>query len=216
MESAPAIRRQARSTARRQQVLGAALECFVEKGIDGTSIEDICIASGASVGSIYHQFDSKTGVAAAVYLDALADFQDAVSRRLEQAHGAREGILAMVAAHVAWVEGNLARARFLQQARHTEVVAARAPAIAELTRSLGRTVAEWMAPHVMATRLRAVRVDLFIALLLGPVHEYIRGRLSGRSASPPELAIPVLGEAAWRALGIDEGDDARTTDGGIG
>jgi len=210
------VRRHARSAVRRKQVLDAALACFVQKGVEGTAIEDICTASGASVGSIYHQFVSKTSVAAAVYLDALADFQAAVIRHVDPAAGAREGILAIIAADIAWVEENPVRARFLQQARHAEVVAARAPAIADLNRAFGQSVAAWMVPHVAAGRLRALPVDLFIAQLLGPAQEYVRGRLSGRGGAGPEVAIEVLGDAAWRALGTDEGVDAPSRDQGEG
>ncbi|MFO1393920.1 MAG: TetR/AcrR family transcriptional regulator [Steroidobacteraceae bacterium] len=197
------VRRHARSLIRRRQVLDAALACFVEKGVQGTAIEDICTASGASVGSLYHLFDGKSSVAAAVYLDALEDFQAAVAGSVTAATGAREGVLAIVAAHIRWVEENPARARFLQQARHGEVVAALAADIAEVNRRFGRELAAWMAPHVAAGRLRALPLDLFIALLLGPAQEYVRGRMSGRDSSVPDDAIHELGAAAWRSLGRD-------------
>jgi AcrR family transcriptional regulator len=217
MSSLPATRRHARSALRRRQVLDAALACFADKGIEGTAIEDICSASGASVGSIYHQFDSKTGIAAAVYLDALADFQAAITRCVDRPAGARDGLLAIVAAHIEWVETNPVRARFLQQARHAEVVAARAEAIAELNRAFGRSIWTWMAPHVALGRLRNLPVDLFIAQLLGPAQEYLRGRMSGRPGTPPRLAVEALGAAAWRALGaVDEGADSPNRDRGEG
>lgn len=208
-----ATRRHARSALRRRQVLDAALACFADKGVEATAIEDICAASGASVGSIYHQFDSKTDVAAAVYLDAMADYQAAVTRSLEAVPDAREGILAIVSAHVRWAEDNPVRARFLQQARHTEVVASHGESIAELNRSFGRRVAEWMAPHMQAGRLRPMMVDIFIAQLLGPAQEYLRGRLTGRGTTGPDAAIRALGEAAWRALGKDGPREASRTPG---
>lgn len=208
MPAASPVRRHARSALRRRQVLDAALACFAERGIDGTAIEDICTASGASVGSLYHQFDGKHGVVAALYLDTLADFQSAVLAGLAAAADARAGIHALVAAHVRWVERNPERARFLQHARHAGVVASRAPEIADLNREFGRTIAAWMATHVAAGRLRGSLVDLFIAQLLGPVQEYVRGRLSGREGTSPEAAIEALGAAAWRALGIDASDAA--------
>jgi AcrR family transcriptional regulator len=216
MAPLPATRRHSRSALRRRQVLDAALACFAEKGVEATAIEEICTASGASVGSIYHQFDSKTGVAAAVYLDALADFQASITSSVIPDATARDGILAVVSAHIGWVEANPVRARFLQEARHREVVAARAPEIADLNRALGQAVGAWMAPHVAAGRLRALPVDLFIALLLGPAQEYVRGRLSGRGGASPAAAIEALGEAAWRALGPGEGADAPDRDRGEG
>ena len=44
---------------RRTEILDAALRCFDRRGVTATTIEDIRAESGASIGSIYHQFTSK-------------------------------------------------------------------------------------------------------------------------------------------------------------
>jgi AcrR family transcriptional regulator len=199
----PAVRRQARSSVRRRQVLDAALSCFAEKGIAGTAIEDICSRSGASVGSLYHLFGSKTGVAAALYLDALADFQGAVRRRLKPTTDARAGVCAVIVAQIAWVGKNPARARFLQEMRHTETVAAHAEEIRLLNREFGLAIGAWAQSHIGSRKLRRMPIDVFMAQLLGPTHEYLRGRLAGRQCAPRNLAVQLLGESAWRALGIE-------------
>ena len=61
---------------RRQAILDAALTCFLRSGVAGTTIDAIQRESGASVGSIYHFFGSKEGVAAELYLDTLRDYFD--------------------------------------------------------------------------------------------------------------------------------------------
>lgn len=43
----------------REQILLAALECFVEKGYHGTSVRDIADRSQISVPGLYHHFESK-------------------------------------------------------------------------------------------------------------------------------------------------------------
>jgi len=202
MSSIPARRRQSRSVVRHNQVLEAALTCFSAQGIGETAIEDICTRSGASVGSIYHLFGSKDGLVAALYLDALASFQDAVARRLQRPIGAREGVLALVAAHIDWVERHPAHARFLQQMRHTPPVAAYVDAIKARNRDFGLCIGAWAKSHIEAGRLWAMPVDLLVAQLLGPTHEYVRGRLTGREPSSPAVAKRQLGQAAWRALGV--------------
>ena len=53
------------TTARREAILAAALRLFTKKGYSDTSIHDLRMTSGASVGSIYHHFGGKAGVAAA-------------------------------------------------------------------------------------------------------------------------------------------------------
>ena len=45
--------------ARRRQIIGAAAECFIEKGFKKTSMRDICRAAQLSPGAVYNYFPSK-------------------------------------------------------------------------------------------------------------------------------------------------------------
>lgn len=54
-----------------QQILTATLSLFSNKGYFNTSIRDISRESGVSIGSIYHHFKDKEGVASAVYNNLL-------------------------------------------------------------------------------------------------------------------------------------------------
>ena len=204
MPARPVEGLQTRSTVRRREILEAALACFTEKGIEGTAIEDICLRAGASVSSVYHLFGNKAGIAAALYLDSLQAFQMSVCRQLKPTLGAREGVLAFVAAHIKWAEKNHARANFLQASRHTGSVAAHAEAIRALNRSFSEAIGSWAQQHIASGQLRTMPADLFIAQLLGPTQEYVRGRLAGRPSAALKLAIEMLGESAWRALGHDD------------
>ncbi len=44
---------------RRNEILGAALEVFIEKGYDKASMDDIVRASGLSKGTLYWYFKNK-------------------------------------------------------------------------------------------------------------------------------------------------------------
>jgi TetR/AcrR family transcriptional regulator, repressor for uid operon len=55
-----------RSVARSRQVLDAASTCFAEDGFHGTSMARLAQAAGMSVGHIYHYFDSKEAIIAAI------------------------------------------------------------------------------------------------------------------------------------------------------
>ncbi|MEN8240040.1 MAG: TetR/AcrR family transcriptional regulator, partial [Actinomycetota bacterium] len=67
---------QKRAEPRRQAILQAALESFADTGYDATSIEEICRLSGSSVGSFYHHFGSKEGIAAALYEEGIIAYQE--------------------------------------------------------------------------------------------------------------------------------------------
>ena len=63
-----------------------ALRLFTLQGYSATTIEDIKLQSEVSVGVIYHHFGSKEGIAGALYVESLRDFQ----RGLVRAIGLRE------------------------------------------------------------------------------------------------------------------------------
>ena len=51
---------------RREELIDAALAVFGAKGIDGASIKDIAVAASVTPGLLYHYFDSKEDLVAAV------------------------------------------------------------------------------------------------------------------------------------------------------
>ena len=55
-----------RAHARCEQILQAASQCFREKGFHGASIAQISKASGMSAGHIYHYFENKEAIIAAI------------------------------------------------------------------------------------------------------------------------------------------------------
>lgn len=58
--------RQEQAQRRREQLIEAALTVFARKGVDGTSIKDIAQAAAVTPGLLYHYFDSKEDLVAAV------------------------------------------------------------------------------------------------------------------------------------------------------
>jgi AcrR family transcriptional regulator len=62
----PRPAREERNAARRQQVLEAAQDCFLRSGFHGASMAEISAAAGMSVGHIYHYFENKDAIIAAI------------------------------------------------------------------------------------------------------------------------------------------------------
>lgn len=52
---------------RRESILDAALECFVERGFHGTAIPQIAEKANIAAGTIYHYFESKEALVNALY-----------------------------------------------------------------------------------------------------------------------------------------------------
>ena len=59
----------------RQRILDVALACFTEDGYEQTTIARITERSGTSNGALFHHFASKEAIADALYVAAIASFQ---------------------------------------------------------------------------------------------------------------------------------------------
>ena len=188
-------------TTRREQILEAALVAFLDHGLAGASIEEICVGSGASVGSVYHHFGGKEGLAGALYLDSLADYQLTFLMAL-RAHDddAEAGVRAVVRAHLRWCLGDRPeRARFLLF-HGAAVRGASVEALKAANREFFGVVLAWWRPHARDGTLRELELDVAYALWLGPAQEFCRLHVAGRNNVSPDRAAPLLAGGAWQAL----------------
>jgi AcrR family transcriptional regulator len=181
---------------RKQEILDAALRGFAEKGLAGTTVDEVRRRSGASVGSIYHHFGDKEGIAAALYVETLRDYQAGFVAVVDEGRGAERTVKALVRYHLRWVEADPDRARFLLSGhppRATE-------AIAEANRAGFRATADWIDRQARAGRIAPLPLDVFYSVLVGPAQEFCRHWLEGRMRTPIRSAERSLAAAAWRAL----------------
>ena len=65
--SAPSIGKKAAGGDKREAILDAALELFVERGFYGTAVPEIADKAGVGAGTIYRYFDSKEALVNAIY-----------------------------------------------------------------------------------------------------------------------------------------------------
>lgn len=192
--------RRAATVHRRATILAAALDLFDTHGIVATTMDEIRVRAGVSVGSLYHHFASKDAVAAALYVESIARYQREAAIAVTDDLGPRQWIRAAIGHHARWSVENPAAARFLLAHRGPEVRAATASEVAELNAGLELRVGDWLSKHVRAGRLRSIRPDVFIAVVIGPIHQLVRRWAFRPSATPPTEMIDALTDAAWRAV----------------
>jgi AcrR family transcriptional regulator len=188
------------TSARRETILAAALRLFTKRGYSDTSIDDLRKASGASVGSIYHHFGGKAGVAAALYAESLRGYQQGVLELIRQRPKPRDGIEGIVRHHLHWIAHHPDEARFLFGTRAAEVLLASRKELRAMNRTFFKEVFGWLAEQGDAGRIRKVRRNLYFPLVIGPSQELARQWLEGLVEEPLEDAADVLAEAAWNAL----------------
>jgi AcrR family transcriptional regulator len=190
----------ARGNATREKVLDAALDLFLERGVVGATLEEIRLRAGVSTGSLYHHFDGKVEVAAALYARCLAAYQRAALEELRRHATPRAGITAVVRHHLAWMTGHPAEARYLLAHQEPDVEAATDAAIRELNRGFFGELRRTLTPFLSPAARAGLPFDVLVAVLIGPVHEYGRNWLAGRVRTSPERAGRLLAAAAWQSV----------------
>jgi AcrR family transcriptional regulator len=185
---------------RRRGILDAALACFIEKGLVATTIEEIRQAAGASIGSLYHHFDSKDDLAAALYVEGLRDYQEGAVAELRAHPGAEEGVKAAVVHHLRWVMCHNDLAYFIFSMGALKSPGPAANELRDLNQAFFSEYRRWLSRHIRSGEIRKVPSDLYYALWIGPAQELARHLLSGRVRTPWQQAADLLAEAAWTAL----------------
>ena len=82
----------ATTPARRASILKAALDCFIGQGVEATTIDDIRRASGSSIGSLYHHFGNKEGIAAGLFIDGIQRLNADLLRKLKRCKTAEDSV----------------------------------------------------------------------------------------------------------------------------
>lgn len=186
-----------------EKVLETALRLFTLQGYGATTIEDIKLQSEVSVGVIYHHFGSKDGIAGALYVESLDDFQRGLVRAIDLRNpDAERAIRAGVGHYLEWTDANRDRAGLMLRRREIEVTAARQEDIARLNRRLFDELERWRRPLIAAEEIADLPLPLFYAIWFGPAQEYARAVIDGPAPLDASLseATPALADAAWAAL----------------
>lgn len=188
---------------KREDILAAALRCFEERGVVATSMEDIRTAAGVSVGSLYHHFPSKESIAAALYVSLINAYKKAVEEAVMTARTPRAWIRAAIEHHIQWSISNPAATRFLLAHREPEVRRLSLPEVATLNRALESRVQIWLEDQVAAGQIRRMPVDIYLSVVVGSAHSFVRRWMGGSNTTSPQNAIDALSDAAWRAVRAD-------------
>jgi AcrR family transcriptional regulator len=190
------------TASKRRQIVMAALDCFTEMGFVDTTMEDIRTRSGASNGSIYHHFKSKEQLAAAVYVEGIADYQKGLSGELAKHTDPRKGVYAIVRYHLGWVERNRVWARFLFTMRHADFMRVSEDSLSQYNRDFAGGLSKWLKEHVKKGNIRQLSFDMYVSLILGPCQEYARLWLARKHKSELEPAINEIAGAVWQGIRV--------------
>ena len=195
-DSSPQATDAPRATARRQQILNAAAQCFREHGFHGASIAQISKSAGMSAGHIYHYFENKEAIIAAIVAQDLESLLT-LTAELRAACNVRAALIERAA------EGVADQLDPINAAFKVEIAAeaARNPRVAQIVREADATCRRELAATIRAIRHGAgleasppaigdmveVLASLFEGLLLRTIRN--PGLARSRVAQRIQLAI---------------------------
>jgi AcrR family transcriptional regulator len=187
----------ATTPARRRKILDATLECFDQKGLAATSIEDVCSTAGLSVGSIYHHFTGKDDIFEHLVGEATGKYLRGLVDALEQGRTLEQSIRGLVRFHVGWVEERPALTRLML--RWGEAERSR-PSGRNHYRESNSMIGAWLRKQVHAGTIRRMEPDLYSTLMMGPLMEYARQRSADLIVAPRQTLERGLAEGLIRVV----------------
>lgn len=185
----------------RQRILDAALACFTEDGYEQTTIARIRERSGASNGALFHHFAAKEAIADALYVAAIASFQQGLWELLaRQPDSLRTAVHAAIGHQLRWTQEHPDLARFVYLRGHPASGSAGGAELNQLNRELAAAFRQWMAPLAERGEIRPTSMLVITAIVGGPAHAIARRWLAGHLSVPLTSFTDELADAAYAAL----------------
>jgi len=186
----------------RQRAPAAALTLFDSQGVEATTIEQVRDAAAVSIGSLYHHFNSREGMVAALYEDLLERYRSVMAAELARHDGARALLDGFVTTHIAWSMLNPAAARFLAEHRHHRALSEAETRLQHGTTDFLRPLVQRLKPAVTAGVLKPLPPELLLSLVIGPVQNWLRMERAGRAGLKPGTAARKLADLIWDAVAM--------------
>lgn len=146
-----------------ESILGAAARVFSEKGFAATTMREVAKESGASLGSIYHHFESKEEILRAIMVQNFQRVSQSLEEKLRLVTEPRRALELFVENHVAFFARHLDEMRVMSHELDT-LGGTAGEEVAELRRAYTATLRDTLArlrPDLSSGDLRIATLCLF-------------------------------------------------------
>lgn len=182
----------------RERLLSAALEIFNKQGVNEASIHDICKQAAVSIGSAYHHFGSKQGLADALYTEGLRDNRQASIASFSPTDTAERRTRALVQSLINWIEAHPAWAQYIYSAGMSHLV--ESPGTDDVKTENREFFSEYFVPYIAMGEIRELPAELYGSVVLGPVHDYAKRSLAGTVQGSLSDHAETFCDLAWEAV----------------
>lgn len=181
----------------RQQVLDTVLALFRERGYFATSIQDISRASGVSVGSIYHHFGDKEGIARTLYQTLMEQMSSRISWVSARQGTVHDQCRDIVRTLFEMTESTPLVMDFMLYAKHKDFLPEEKPICSSRPFELLRTI---VAAGMQSGEIRHMDVMVASTSLFGGPIRMIMARLDGVLQAPLSSYLDEVWDCAWTSV----------------
>ena len=186
----------------KEHILAAALKCFMDKGVENTTIADIRDESSVSVGSIYHHFGNKNGIVIALFLTGVKNHSAQQEKALAQAKTAEDGVKAVVKCYIDWIDENPDWARFVFRYRSLVENSQQTEQHEQQKRAHFERLRAWFYPCIARNEIKKLPFEVYHALIIGPSQDFALRWLAGKTKSKLSEHRELYAKAAWQAIRV--------------
>lgn len=183
---------------RRESILDAALECFVERGFHGTAIPQIAKQAGIAAGTIYHYFDSKEALVNALYRTWKSAVAQRVLTAFPQGAPVREQFRVMWHEMVGFAMGAPTAFAFIELHNHASYLDAESQAIDRNLKDFARGMIQRAQSEGL---LKPLDASLLMELVFGAFVGMMRAHWEGRIELTDD-AISAAEQACWDTVAV--------------
>lgn len=183
-------------TDKREAILAAALELFVERGFFGTAVPEIAEKAGVGAGTIYRYFDNKEALVNALFRQQKQEFAQRVLADFPKTPIARELFRTMWNRMATFAVENPAPFIFLELHHHASYLDAESQALEQRMLDLFTNV---VVAAQARGELKAAPPQLLMSIVMGAFVGVIRGCVS-TSAPLGEADWAVAEQCVWEAI----------------
>jgi AcrR family transcriptional regulator len=186
---------------RREAILEAALQCFVDRGFHGTAIPDIAKRTGIAAGTIYHYFASKEELVNALFRKWKAEIARRVFTAFPQGAPAREQFAVMWREMIAFALAHPSAFAFLELHNHTSYLDAESVAADRGLKVFAAAIVQQAQKDGI---VKPLDPTLLMELVFGAFIGIMRAHWEGRT----QLGGAEIGaaeQACWDAVAVHPG-----------
>jgi AcrR family transcriptional regulator len=192
----PSARAKAAPADKREAILDAALELFVERGFHGTAVPEIAERAGVGAGTIYRHFASKEAIVNAMYQQYKGELTGSILRDFPVDKPARAQVGHLWQRLAAYAAAKPKAYAFLELHHHASYLDAESVAIEKRIVDLGMHL---LAQAQARGEVKQAPPMLLAALVQGAFIGMVRAAWEGKLTLTPEI-ITQAEQAAWEMI----------------